>query len=276
MRTRFLVGTLALAATLLMALPPARAFDDSKYPDLKGQWQLEGRPRWAVEGQKPPLTPEYQAVYDANLADMATGGQGDVTSAFCLPQGMPMMMNFYDPMEIIVTPTITYILISHVNDSYRRIYTDGRTWPADVETTFAGYSIGKWTDEDANGRYNTLEIETRFLRGPHVYDSTGVPFHKDNQAVIKERIALDKSDPNLLLDEVTVIDHALTRPWTTIRKARRNSDPQPVWRHEVCAEGNAYVRVGREIYTLSADGRLMPVKKNQPPPDLTYFKQREN
>ena len=109
-----------------------------------------------------------------------------------------------------------------------------------------------------------------------MYDSTGVPFHKDNQAVIKERISLDKSDPNLLLDEITVLDHALTRPWTTIRKARRNSDLQPVWRHEVCAEGNAYVRVGKEIYTLSADGRLMPVKNNQPPPDLTYFKQREN
>jgi hypothetical protein len=39
---------------------------------------------------------------------------------------MPMMMNLYDPMEILVTPKTTYILISHVNDSYRRIYTDGR------------------------------------------------------------------------------------------------------------------------------------------------------
>src|SRR6185369_1380923 len=44
-----------------------------------------------------------------------------------------MMMNIYDPMEVIVTPAITYILISHVNDSYRRIYTDGRDWPAEVE-----------------------------------------------------------------------------------------------------------------------------------------------
>jgi hypothetical protein len=33
------------------------------------------------------------------------------------------------------------------------------------------------------------------------------------------------------------------------------------------------VRIGSEIYMLSADGLLMPAKKNQPPPDLKYFKQ---
>ena len=36
------------------------------------------------------------------------------------------MMNLYNPMEIIVTPDTTYILMSHNNDVYRRIYTDGR------------------------------------------------------------------------------------------------------------------------------------------------------
>jgi hypothetical protein len=40
-----------------------------------------------------------------------------------------MMMNLYDPREIVITADVTYILISHVNDSYRRIYTDGRGWP---------------------------------------------------------------------------------------------------------------------------------------------------
>ena len=32
------------------------------------------------------------------------------------------------------------------------------------------------------------------------------------------------------------------------------------------------VKIGNDAYFVSADGRLMPVKKDQPPPDLTYFK----
>jgi hypothetical protein len=29
--------------------------------------------------------------------------------------------------------------------------------------------------------------------------------------------------------------------------------------------------IGKENYFLSADGLLMPVRKDQPPPDLRYF-----
>ena len=141
---------------------------------------------------------------------MMGGGPGNVPSWYCLPQGLPMMMNAYDPMEIVVTPDTTYILISHVNDSYRRIYTDGRSWPEEVEPTFAGYSIGKWLDEDGDGRFDTLEIETRHLKLPRTDDATGFPFHKDGEAVVKEQIYLDKTDHNLLHDDITTIDHALT------------------------------------------------------------------
>jgi hypothetical protein len=31
------------------------------------------------------------------------------------------------------------------------------------------------------------------------------------------------------------------------------------------------VKVGHENYFLSAEGLLMPAKKDQPPPDLRYF-----
>jgi hypothetical protein len=244
-----------------------------KYPDFKGQWERVGVPRWVQPGQKAPLTPEYRAIFEANVADMAAGGQGNVPSWYCLPQGMPMMMNIYDPMEIVVTPDTTYILISHVNDAYRRIYTDGRDWPKEVEPTYAGYSIGKWIDEDGDGRYDMLEVETRHLKNPRTYDSTGIPFHKDGQTVIKERIYLDKADPNTIYDEITTFDHALTQPWTVLKKAHRNPDPRPVWLSEVCAEDNVLVRIGDDAYFLSADGYLMPTKKGQQPPDLRYFGQ---
>ena len=72
-----LFGMLAATAALVLAPCGARAFDETKYPDLKGQWERVGAPRWVAPGQKAPLTPEYQAVYDANLADQAAGRQGD-------------------------------------------------------------------------------------------------------------------------------------------------------------------------------------------------------
>jgi hypothetical protein len=38
-------------------------------------------------------------------------------------------------------------------------------------------------------------------------------------------------------------------------------------------EDTALIAIGKEYYYKSADGRLMPTKKDQPPPDLAYFKQ---
>jgi hypothetical protein len=154
---------------------------------------------------------------------------------------MPMMMNAYDPVEFVVTPDITYILISHVNDSYRRdrrVYTDGRSWPKEIEPTFAGYSIGKCVDENGDGRFDTLEIETRSIKLPHTYDATGVPFHEDGEGIVKERIYLDTADANIIHDEITSIDHALTRPWTVIKTYRRD----PSQRAGVALRG---VRVGQ-------------------------------
>jgi hypothetical protein len=270
------IGVFALAAALLLPLG-AQAFDESKYPDMRGQWLRIGNPNWRPVAGAPPLTPEYQKVFEANRADMATGGPGDVPSWYCLPQGMPMMMNIYDPMEVIVTPDITYILVSHINDSYRRIYTDGRGWPqeGEYELTYAGYSIGKWVDEDGDGKYDALEVETRLLKSPRTYDASGIPFHKDGQTVIKERIFLDKADKNVITVEITVHDNALTKPWSITKKASRNPKPAPkvLWRTEACSEGNGMVKIGNDPYFLSADDKLMPVRKNQPPPDLTYFNQ---
>ena len=43
-------------------------------------------------------------------------------------------------------------------------------------------------------------------------------------------------------------------------------------RERACPVGNQHVQIGKEGYYLSADGLLMPAKKDQPPPDLRYFK----
>jgi hypothetical protein len=141
---------------------------------------------------------------------------------------------------------------------------------------FTGYSIGRWVDEGGHGRYDTLIVETRGMKGPRTFEMTGIPLHKDNQAIVRERIYLDKNNLNMLHDEITTIDNALTRPWTVIKDYRRTQTKQPIWWNEtVCAENNVHVMIGNEIYFLSADGNLMPSKKDQPPPDLKYFKQNQ-
>src|SRR6202047_2943523 len=208
---RFLALLALLPPALLRPDAPALGFDQSKYPDLKGQWLRVGSPRW--DDDHAPLTPEYQAIYQANLKDMASGGQGIDPTYTCLSPGMPRIMNVYDPMEVVVTPATTHILIQHIHDA-RRIYTDGRDWPKNEEPTFAGYSIGKWSDTDGDGRYDTLEIETRNMKGPRQFDNSGLPLHPDNQTVVKERIFGDKTNPDLLHNELTTYDHVLTRPWT--------------------------------------------------------------
>jgi hypothetical protein len=278
---RSLLGAAAWA-TLAVSVAGAQIVDFSKYPDLKGQWNrfvmrgLPGQPSfdqtkpWGF-GQQAPLTPEAKAILEASLADQAKGGLGNsVQHARCSAAGMPFMMVAFHPLEFVVMPDVTYILIADF-DPLRRIFTDGRDWPKHIEPTFQGYSIGRWIDEDGSGRFNLLEVETRSFKGPRIYDITGLPLDDDNQSIFKERIHLDKADPNLLHDEITVIDHALTRPWTVDKHYIRNRDPLSEWPESICPEYNAWVFTGRENYYLSADGYLMPTRKGQPPPDLKYF-----
>ena len=268
MTYRCLIGSLALAAALLTPMAGASAFDESKYPNFKGQWDRTTAPRWA-DAKTAPLIPEYRKIFEANVKDQEEGGQGDTPTFTCISPGMPRIMNAYEPFEVVVTPNTTHFLMDHIHDS-RRILTDGREWPKEIEPSFAGTSIGHWIDTAGSGRYDVLEVETRGLAGPRSYDSTGIPFHADNETVIKERIYLDKSDPNIFYDDITVYDHALTQPWTVKKKYHRIST-NPAWRESVCPENNPHVLIGTESYMLSADGKLMPAKKDQAPPDLKYF-----
>jgi hypothetical protein len=259
----------------------ASAFDDAKYPDLSGQWVavrlgVRGQPAfdptkpWGL-GQQAPLTPEYQKILEQSIADQAKGTQGNWLSGIsCLPPGMPTMMTIYRPMEIIVLPETTYIRIDHTHQSHRRIYTDGRDWPKDVLPSFRGYSIGKWIDTDGDGKYDTLEVETRFLKGPRALDPAGMPTHADNESIIRERLFVDKADPSRLYNEITLIDHAFTRPWTVLKTYRRLPDKYPDWPEDSC-DSEGMLKVGNETYFKSADGTIMPAVKDQPPPDLRYF-----
>jgi hypothetical protein len=268
------MAAFALLAALCAAPAQTLAWNETSYPDFKGQWRAIGDPgrfdpsKDSGPAQQAPLTPEYQALYEASLRDQAAGGPGPAQS--CVSPGMPRVANGYGQIEVIVTPRTTYIAVEHINDN-RRIYTDGRPWPAELEPTALGYSIGTWIDTDGDGRNDVLEVETRGFAGPRTFDDSGIPLHADDLTIVRERIYVDKSNPDIFHDEVTVLDHALTRPWTVTKSYRRSPDRQPYWREVVCAETNNHVAIGKQDYMLSPDGQLMPTRKDQPPPDLRYF-----
>jgi len=291
MRCRNVICAIAAAAAIIATCSGLEAADRVQYPEWKGAWE-----RWVPEvsivspsglrtpggqpsfdqtkpwgrGQEAPLTAEYQKVLEDSIADQASGGQGNnFDRARCMPTGMPHNMTF-GPLEFVVTPDTTYMLIGL---QARRIFTDGRDWPSEIEPSYVGYSIGRWIDQGGDGAYDLLEVETRGFKGPRVYDATGLPLHFDNQSIFKERIFIDKADPKIIHDQVTVIDHALTRPWTVDKRYVHDANPRPSWRENSCVEGSGLVAIGKEMYVLRADGGLMPTKKDQPPPDISYFKQ---
>ena len=225
------IGAVALAAALtaaalLAVVDGAAAFDETKYPDWSGQWKRppglatqwdQGKP--AGLGQQAPLVPEYQARLVASIADQANGGQGLDTRYKCLTNGMPRVMAAIFPLEFVILPNITYVNFEAFMP--RRIYTDGRDFPKDEEPSFMGYSIGKWLDTDNDGRFDTLEVETRNFKGPRTVEFSGIPLHDDNETVVKERISLDKANPEIMHNVITIIDHAFTQPWTVDKRYRR-------------------------------------------------------
>src|SRR5260370_18446103 len=133
MAYRCAIGASVLAAALRMTVTASQAFDETKYPDLKGQWRrgpnanvagvLGGRfntfdpaKGWGP-AQQAPLTSEYQARFGANLADQAAGGQGIGVTYTCASPAMPRVINAYGPTQFVGTPGATPLLFENIHHS---------------------------------------------------------------------------------------------------------------------------------------------------------------
>ena len=264
----------AVAVAVLLCLSMAAGAQDAKkYPAFEGMWD-RGSPLGSWDptkppgrGQQAPLTPEYQAVYEANQAKDKAGLVFDPKFT-CGPVGMPRVMNMNQPMEFIIKPGIIYMLMES-QSPIRRIYTDGRAWPKDPDRAYVGYSIGQWLDTANSGTYDSLEIETRAMKGVRLMDNSGIPLASDGETVVKEKIYLDKANPDIMHNEITTIDHAFTRPWTVSRFYKR--EHRPIYEEYNCTEDNRWVPIGGELYLADSEGYLMPIQKGQAAPDLKYL-----
>src|SRR5260370_18447564 len=101
---------IAVALAAACAVEGGEASDDANYPDWAGQWmrfpvRLPTQPShdqtkpWGF-GQQAPLTPEYQAVLAASIADQAKGGLGNFPTTLGRAAGMPNMIMGFGRMEV--------------------------------------------------------------------------------------------------------------------------------------------------------------------------------
>ena len=211
MTTRFLsfdaLNTLLLVvcisvASLSMA---ASAKEAAKTPDISGLWQAD-MPLDFVDPNKDeiPLTPIYAAKLKAWREAADSGKPVADSVARCEAFGMPRVMSF-GLMELLQTPG-RVTMITEILHEVRRIYTNDRKPPDDLELTYDGFSTGHWQN-------NVLVVHTTGLKA-NALDQYGIP-HSD-QLVVDERIEL--INPNRLLDRITLVDPAAyTKHWTVDR-----------------------------------------------------------
>jgi len=112
------------------------------------------------------------------MADQAKGGLGNYPPALCFPGGMPRMM-YFGAQEYIITPDTTYVMVGGGVRPTSPIFTDGADWPAEIEPTYAGYSIGRWVEPDGEGRYSCSSRDARPVQGSAAFDASGLPMHSD-------------------------------------------------------------------------------------------------
>jgi hypothetical protein len=121
--------------------------------------------------------PAEAPLQPAALETMRQRSGSDLTSARCLPFGMPLNSMLSEPMKILQSPRLIAILYE-ADDKYRQIYTDGRTLPKEFEQpAWNGYSVGKWERD-------TLVVETAGFNDKSSLDLIGHP-HSEALRVVE-------------------------------------------------------------------------------------------
>ena len=208
-----------------------------------------------------PMVPDLAAVRDRSrglrrkiYSLLALGWQGTATQWNRLERAISIMAVIIVPVAVSVHTIVSWDFAMTLNPMWK-------------STIFGPYFVVGAIFSGIAALILAMAVLRKILR----LEEYLKPLHFDNLSVFKERIYLDKTDPNVLHDEITVIDNALTRPWTVDKKYMRKAEPHPDWVEAYCVEGTALVGVGKEIYYLSGDGFLMPSRKGQAAPDLRYF-----
>jgi hypothetical protein len=197
---------------------PAPRTPDGK-PDFSGVWMISPA---SVGGrsQQPDLLPWARALFRERVLN----DYKDKPSARCLPELAGFLARW--PIRIVQTPKLLVTLRSDDVISAHQVYLDGRSFPKDLESSWQGYSIGKWEGD-------TLVIDTLGLN-----DKTWLNmFPHTGKLHITDR--LRRPDLGHLEVETTYDDpESFRKPLQT--KIVNVLAPDEEVEEYVCAENNQY------------------------------------
>ena len=217
---------------VLNPAPTAKDWADiGKLPDWSGVWtpNISDQDRKA-KTDMPPWNPKAMEQVNWMLAEEKAGRPPPIF-VNCLPEAMPgWMLVSHNSMEVLMTPGRVTMLGESDGNRLRRVYTDGRPHPKDVEETFHGHSIGRWEGD-------TLVIDTVGVL-PQAWLATaehlGVPNNGDLH--VAERIRVEG---NYMRDEMTITaPNVLTKPWKTVRSYVRTRNRGHEITEGQCIQGN--------------------------------------
>lgn len=239
MKPRLLAWLVVLA---LMAFTPAgHAQDETRLEpalarDLSGVWLVKEAGATFSRTPPPAMTEWAEAKFRANKATIGPTAALDANdpTVECFPPGVPYVLLVPVPFEFVQTAD-RIIQLFEYNHNVRRIYTDGRPQPPDLQTTeraqWMGYSTGRWEG-------NVFVIDTTGFNDRTWLDRAGHP-HSSALHVI-ERIR--RVDRGTLAYDVTIVDpQAYVGPWSGTLLFTLQPDWE-ILEHNCLPEGEEYLR----------------------------------
>ena len=180
---------------------PAPKTADGK-PDLSGIWRNPNGKyldNLAADGIQVPFTPQGAALYKERQENFSK----DRPSGRCLPHSVPdAMLVPATPFKFVQTPGVMLILFEN-QGHYRQVFTDGRGLPKEMQSTWLGYSVGRWEGD-------TFVVETAGFNDQTYLDDGGHP-HSD---AYRSTERFRRRDYGHLEMEITIDDPKMyTRPW---------------------------------------------------------------
>lgn len=178
--------------------------------------------------QPPAMTPEGQAKYDAAKPQYGprgvAPGLGNDPVSTCDPLGYPHVLWAANqrPFEILM---LSDRVVEHFqyHDTWRTIWTDGRSLPKDPDPAWYGYSVGKWDG-------NTFVVESNGYDDRTWIDHFASP-HSD-QMHLEERYR--RVDAESLELTMTLTDpKTYLKPWVSDKFTFKN--PKQAIYEEICA-----------------------------------------
>ena len=197
-------------------------------PVLAGLWRPLGRIVFDIttgmkRGEAIPYRPWAEQLFNERRANDAR----DDPTANCIVGGVPRSDFVPYPFKILESRGLVVILYEAVH-SYRQIFTDGRSLPADPNPAWLGYSVGRWDGD-------VFVVETTGFNDHVWLDNAGRP--ATGSLRVTERFI--RRDFGHMDIEITIDDpKTYTRPWTVIQPLELQPDNELI--EYICNENNKY------------------------------------